>query len=203
MLIESLSVPAQGATELAGRLAVKHNHRHLGPVHLLSALLSAKDSPSERYLASAGCDVARLRELLERRLREVPKAEAGAQQTPISRGLEAVFIRAEEAVAKLENKYISPNHLLLGMLGDDEISADFAGSNVDRDALDGQSKDWLLQRAVELAFEESMLRALARGEGAPRPAAATGQHAPSTGRPVAAAASNRYASAHSLPARLK
>ncbi len=137
MLIESLSVPAQGATELAGRLAVKHNHRHLGPVHLLSALLSAKDSPSERYLASAGCDVPRLRELLERRLREVPKAEAGAQQTPISRGLEAVFIRAEEAVAKLENKYISPNHLLLGMLGDDEISADFAGSNVDRDALEG------------------------------------------------------------------
>jgi ATP-dependent Clp protease ATP-binding subunit ClpB len=137
VLIEKLSVPAQGATELAGRLAVKHNHRHIGPAHILLALLSAKDSPTERNLTAATCDVPRLRDLLERRLRSVPRADVGAEQTPISRGLEAVFIRAEEAAARLENKYIGPNHLLLGMLDDPEIGPDLAGAGCERSALEG------------------------------------------------------------------
>jgi ATP-dependent Clp protease ATP-binding subunit ClpB len=137
LLIESLSVPAQGATELAGRLAVKHNHRHIGPAHILLALLTPKDSQAERYLAAGGSDVPRLRELLDKRLRVVPRAEPGAEQTPISRTLEAVFIRAEEAVARLENKYIGPNHLLLGMLDDPEISADLQSAGADRGALEG------------------------------------------------------------------
>ncbi len=136
MLIESLSVPAQGATELAGRLAVKNNHRHVTPAHILLALLTPKDSHAERYLVAAKADVPRLREHLERRLRVVPKADAGAEQTPISRTLEAVFIRAEEAVTRLENKYIGPNHLLLGMLDDPELSADLAASGVERGALE-------------------------------------------------------------------
>ncbi len=136
MLVEKLSIPVQGATELAGRIAVKHNHRHIGPSHVLLALLTPKDSPTEHYVKAAGGEIAKVRELAERRLRAVPKAEPGEERTPISRGLEAIFVRAEDAAVSLDNRYIGPNHILLGMLGDEELAADFVAAGVDKGALD-------------------------------------------------------------------
>ena len=128
MLIEKLSLPAQAAMELAGRLAVKGDHRHVAPAHLLRAMLEGKEGPAERYLKLAGTDGAKLRELLDKRLRAVPKAEVGAEHTPINRSLDAVFARAEDAAVARGNKYIGPDHLLAGMLEDAEVAADLAAA---------------------------------------------------------------------------
>src|SRR5262245_38492217 len=120
MLIEKFSVQAQAALELAGRIAVKSRHRHLTPAHVLFAMLDSKGAGVDRQLKVAGGDIERLRGAVEARLRHVPKAAAGAEDTPINRSLEVVIIHAEEAASRLGNKYIGPNHLLLGMLDDEE-----------------------------------------------------------------------------------
>jgi ATP-dependent Clp protease ATP-binding subunit ClpB len=131
MLIEKFSVPVQGAVEAAGRLAVKSNHRHIAPSHLLLALLDGKDAPAERYVKLAGGDAKRLAEAQLQRLRLLPKAELGTADTGINRALDAVFIRAEEAMSRLGHKYIAPNHVLVGMLEDVELSEDFAAAGAE------------------------------------------------------------------------
>jgi ATP-dependent Clp protease ATP-binding subunit ClpB len=135
VLIEKLSVATQSATELAGRMAVKANHRHVSPSHLLLAMLEPKGSPIARYVESSGGNPERLAELGAARLRRVPRAETGAEHTPINRALEAVFIRAEEATKKSGQRYIGPAHVLHAMLGDEELAEDFAASGVDAAAL--------------------------------------------------------------------
>jgi ATP-dependent Clp protease ATP-binding subunit ClpB len=136
MLIERFSVPAQGAVEFAGRLAVKHRHRHITPAHVFLGLIDPKGAPVLRWIESSGGDAARLRSEVERRLSATPKADAGAEQTPINRALEAVFIRAEDAVAQLSNKYVGPNHLMIGLLDDDDVREVLASAGVDRAGLD-------------------------------------------------------------------
>jgi ATP-dependent Clp protease ATP-binding subunit ClpB len=137
MLIEKFSVQAQGALELAGRIAVKSRHRHLTPAHVLSALLDPKGAAVDRQLKLAGGDIERLRSAVEARLRHVPKAAPGAEDTPINRGLEVAFIHAEEAASRLGNKYIGPTHLLLGLLDDEESRADLASAGLEATALRG------------------------------------------------------------------
>ncbi|HVJ91484.1 MAG TPA: Clp protease N-terminal domain-containing protein, partial [Labilithrix sp.] len=124
MLIEKLSVLTQSATELAGRIAVKANHKHVTPAHLLVALLETKGSAVIRYIEGAGGDVTKLVEIAKRRLSHVPRAESSAEHTPINRALEAVFIRAEENASKLGQRYIGPTHVLASMLEDEDCSAD-------------------------------------------------------------------------------
>jgi ATP-dependent Clp protease ATP-binding subunit ClpB len=135
MLIEKLSVPAQTATELAGRLAIKGNHRHVTPAHMLLALLEAKDAGLERHLKAAGGDLDRLRDAQLQRLRGAPRAESTAADTPINRALEGVFIRAEEEATSLSNRYVGPAHLVLGLLDDAEVAEDAKKAGIDAAAL--------------------------------------------------------------------
>ena len=104
---------------------------------MLSALLDAKGAAVDRQLKLAGGDVERLRSAVQTRLRHVPKAAPGAEETPINRALEVVFIHAEEAAARLGNKYIGPTHLLLGLLDDEESRGDLASAGLDATALRG------------------------------------------------------------------
>ena len=137
MLIEKFSVQAQAALEHAGRIAVKGGHRHLTPAHVLSALLELKGAGVDRQIKLAGGDVERLRSAVEARLRRVPKAAPGAEETPINRVLEVAFIHAEEAASRLGNKYIGPSHLLLGLLDDEEVRGDLASAGLEAAALRG------------------------------------------------------------------
>ena len=130
MLIEKLSVAVQSATELAGRIAVKSNHRHVTPTHLLVALLEPKGSAFVRYLESSGATLEKVLEAATRRLRAVPRAERAADDTPINRALEAVFIRAEETAARLGQRYIGPNHVLSAMLEDEDMAGDLASAGI-------------------------------------------------------------------------
>ncbi|MDD9946000.1 MAG: AAA family ATPase [Myxococcales bacterium] len=131
MLIKRLNVAAQAATELAGRLAVKQGQRYIGPGHLLQALLQQEESRAGQYLRAAGTDISVLQQALQRRIALTPKANKGAQRTPINRQLDAVFMVAEETMQRLGKRYISPAHLLLGMLEDEEIAADLVEAGTD------------------------------------------------------------------------
>src|SRR4051812_17100588 len=127
MLIERFSVLAQAVIERAGRQAVKGAHRNVALPHLVLALLEDPASPALHYLGLAKVDLAELRELQQDRLEEVPRAEKGAQDTPITRELEAAFIRADEAATALSNRYVGVEHLLLALLDVREVREDLIG----------------------------------------------------------------------------
>jgi ATP-dependent Clp protease ATP-binding subunit ClpB len=131
VLIERLSVATQSATELAGRIAVKANHKHVTPAHVLLALVEPKGAALVRHLEAAGTDVGKLTELTRKRFGGIARADAAAEHTPINRALEAVLIRAEEHAQRLGQRYIGPPHVLAGLLQDEECAADLAGAGLD------------------------------------------------------------------------
>jgi ATP-dependent Clp protease ATP-binding subunit ClpB len=161
VLIERLSVATQSATELAGRIAVKANHKHVTPAHVLLALVEPKGAALVRHLEAAGTDVGKLTELTRKRFGGIARADAAAEHTPINRALEAVLIRAEEHAQRLGQRYIGPPHVLAGLLQDEECAADLAGAGLDatklKVALDA-ARGTQGRGATDLAAYESLAK---------------------------------------------
>lgn len=115
MIIEKFNLKAQAAIEYACRLAVEHDHGVVTPWHLLYALLASNNSIGRQYLEQANIDLVILDAAVGARLLAQPKALKNAQQTPINRELERVFIHAEQTSTHMGDKYIGLNHLLVAL----------------------------------------------------------------------------------------
>jgi ATP-dependent Clp protease ATP-binding subunit ClpB len=121
MMIEKFSTKVLDAVDRAGRLAVKHGHRHTTEWHLFTALLQQDDTYLKGVLASAEVDINALVHKVDTRLIGLPRAGSSDQATPISRTLERVFVNAEEHASAAAEKYIRVNHLMLGLLDDGDV----------------------------------------------------------------------------------
>ncbi|QFY41265.1 AAA domain-containing protein [Candidatus Methylospira mobilis] len=123
MIIEKFNLKAQEAIERACRLAVEKDHGFVTPWHLLFALAEQKNAIGRRYLEQAKIDLTQLGVKLDSQLLVLPKALKNNQQTPINRELERLFILAEQASARLAEKYIGINHILLAMWELEDVAA--------------------------------------------------------------------------------
>jgi ATP-dependent Clp protease ATP-binding subunit ClpB len=115
MLIEKFNLKAQESIERACRLAVEKDHGAVTPWHLLYALLESRGGIGRQYLEQANIDLTRLGATGDAQLIVQPKALKNAQQTPINRELERLFICAEQASTRMGDKYMGINHLLLAL----------------------------------------------------------------------------------------
>ncbi len=113
MIIEKFNLIAQESIESACRLAVEKDHSVVTPWHLLSTLLEVKNSIGRQYLEQTSIDLVKLTEIVNAQLGLQPRAARNAQQTPINRDLERLFIYAEKSALSIGDKYIGINHLLL------------------------------------------------------------------------------------------
>lgn len=116
MIIENFSIVAQGAIESACRLAVKKEHQNVTPWHMLLGIIEQEKGPAHHLFKKANLDIETLKTKINYHLLTLPKAVSDAQETPMNRELEKIFITAEEAVDVSGDKYIGIPHILLGML---------------------------------------------------------------------------------------
>ena len=116
MLIDKFTLKTQDAVERACRFAVKREHQFVTPWHLLFALLQKKGSRAITDLVQAGVNMDALSARVEGQLLTLPRVKLDAQQTPISRDLEKLFIHAEDIISSLDEKYIGISHILWAML---------------------------------------------------------------------------------------
>jgi ATP-dependent Clp protease ATP-binding subunit ClpB len=135
MIIEKFNLKAQEAIEVACRLAVRKDHGYVTPWHLLYALLEPQNGIARQYLAQAKLDLPALGAKVDARLLAQPKALNNAQQTPINRDLERLFIHAEQASVQMGDKYIGINHLLMALWELEETAQALAEAGGDRAAL--------------------------------------------------------------------
>lgn len=133
MIIEKFSMKAQEVIESACRLAVKRDHEYVTPWHMFSILLN--EDLKRFYLSGIKMDFDLLAARADGKLLTQPKGKAGNTQTPINRDLEKVFIIAEEASQKTKSKYIGINHILIGLLDQEEIAQAFTEAGVDKKEL--------------------------------------------------------------------
>jgi ATP-dependent Clp protease ATP-binding subunit ClpB len=109
MDFEKLTLKSQEAVGAAQQLARRLGNPELYPEHLLLALL---DQELPQQLAP---DAAALRAETEAALRAKPAVQGGTQQPQVGAAFSRVLDRAEDEARKLEDDYITVEHLLLAL----------------------------------------------------------------------------------------
>src|SRR3954463_1118674 len=112
---ERLTIKAQEALRDAGELARARGNPVVNDAHLLAALLAQDEGEVQPLLQKAGLNVAAIRQEVEREISRFPTQAGGAGEPSFSREIQRVFDRADAEARKLDDAYVSTEHLLLAM----------------------------------------------------------------------------------------
>ncbi len=142
MNADRLTTKSAEALSTAVRRATADGHPHVEPVHLLVALLEQPDGISAPVLEAAGAEPGVVRSRAAEVLSRLPRAQGSTTAAPsISRGLAKVLDSGESHAHRLNDDYVSTEHLLLGLAAE---GGDV--SSLLRDA--GASEDAILKALV-------------------------------------------------------
>ncbi|MBI3088886.1 MAG: AAA family ATPase [Candidatus Colwellbacteria bacterium] len=112
------TIKAQEALQRAQDLAVAQNHGEFKALHLLSALIADSDSLIRPILTHSGINLESLNNAIDEELKKLPKvfSTASVGQLYLSQEVMLIIDRAAKAAAAAKDEFISPEHLLLGIL---------------------------------------------------------------------------------------
>ena len=110
---------AKRTMNLARQAAQRFNHQYLGTEHILFGILEVDDPASRSIFSALGVDRAGLRRDLELLVKSCgPNVEMG--QLPFTPRAKKVLEFAMEAGMKLGDRHFGTEHLLLGLIREDE-----------------------------------------------------------------------------------
>ncbi|WP_153398120.1 ATP-dependent chaperone ClpB [Ornithinicoccus halotolerans] len=111
-----LTTKAQEALSTAVREAAAAGHPQVEPAHLLRALARQSDTTTGPLLDAVGSSAASAAQAAETQLRSLPTTSGSSVGTPQpSRQTLTVLTRAQEAMERMGDSYVSTDHLLLGL----------------------------------------------------------------------------------------
>jgi ATP-dependent Clp protease ATP-binding subunit ClpB len=114
-----LTQKSQEAVSSAIRRAAAEGNPEVAPVHLFTSLLAQTGGTAVPLLEAVGADWKKLRTEAETQLAALPKAQGSTVSAPSSsRQLLAVLHTAAERARRLEDEYVSTEHLLVGLATD-------------------------------------------------------------------------------------
>jgi len=113
---ERLTIKAQEAFAAAGQDARTRGNPVVNDAHLFLALLDQDEGIVRPLLQKSGLNVTELRAETEREIERFPKQAGTAAEPHLSRELQKVFERAENAAKEMGDAYVSTEHLLLGLV---------------------------------------------------------------------------------------
>src|SRR5512134_3128233 len=133
---ERLTIKAQEAFREAGELARRRGNPVVNDAHLFAALLAQPEGVVRPLLQKAGLNVTALTQETEREIARFPIQEGGAEPT-FSREAHKVFDRADAEAGRMEDAYVSTEHLLLALAEEKGTTARslLSAHKVDADAL--------------------------------------------------------------------
>src|ERR671927_1467945 len=112
---ERLTIKGQEALRDAGELARSRGNPVVNDAHLFAALLGQDEGVVQPLLQKAGLNVTAIRQEVEREIGRFPTQAGGGAEPSLSRELQRVFDRADAEAKKLDDAYVSTEHLLLAM----------------------------------------------------------------------------------------
>lgn len=113
MTTNNLTIKAQELLQQAVNLAVAGGQQAVEPVHILSALLREEDSIGVYLLNKIGVNLAALRTAVDNDLARLPKVSGG--EPYLSSDSNKVLQKAMQATSQFGDKYVTPEHILLGL----------------------------------------------------------------------------------------
>jgi ATP-dependent Clp protease ATP-binding subunit ClpB len=155
------TVKAQEALDLTQRLAREHGHQELQAVHLLAALLQEPGGTVAAVLEKLGVPRQALLDRATEALGRLPKVQGGSMY--MGESLRQVLDAAEAAADRLQDDYVSVEHLLMA------LAAPAPGSAT-RASRGGAGEPASAQQLLESAgvTPDALLRALAQVRGGQR-----------------------------------
>jgi len=122
MPIEKYTQKVQEALFESQTIAARYGHQELQPEHLFLALLGDAEGLAWRILSQGGVDPNQLRLKLETFLKTLPSLRGVSGQIYPSQRFHRVLARAEDEAKRLNDEYISVEHLLLALAEDEGVA---------------------------------------------------------------------------------
>ncbi|MCF7912111.1 MAG: ATP-dependent chaperone ClpB [Candidatus Cloacimonetes bacterium] len=140
MNLNRLTIKARDAVEQALQIAQDRQHQEISSLHLLSALVSMEDSFTKALLQKNGINITRLESTLEDELDKLPRV-SGNFQTGIGSELNTVLHNAEKLAGKLQDEYISVEHLFLSIIESGKLGRELKSLLPEKNAVLAALKD--------------------------------------------------------------
>ncbi|MBS1708086.1 MAG: type VI secretion system ATPase TssH, partial [Armatimonadetes bacterium] len=119
MRFDKLTIKAQDAFQAAQEAASRYQHQAIEPEHLLTALLEQSGSLSRSLVEKAGANANDILGQLDEELKKQAKVSgASTYGTNLGSRLTTLFNNAFSIGERLQDEYISTEHLLLATLED-------------------------------------------------------------------------------------
>lgn len=120
----NLTIKAQEIIQAAQQAAYNAQNPNIETAHLLLALLADEDSPIRHLLKKNNVNINYLQTRLNEQIERLPKMGAGGQPAQnISRELNNVMLKAGASLSQFGDEFITPEHLLLGLLAGGDSTA--------------------------------------------------------------------------------
>ncbi|MEW6733748.1 MAG: ATP-dependent chaperone ClpB [Acidobacteriota bacterium] len=113
---DRFTIRAQEAIDSATTLAARLQHQHVEPEHLLVAMLEASEGVVKPILEKIGARPQLITNEVTEALKRLPKVTGTTQEHYLSTRLNTLFTIAQKEADKLQDAYISTEHLLLAMV---------------------------------------------------------------------------------------
>ena len=115
MRVDKMTIKTQEALEKAAKLASSRQQQEVAPEHLLIALLEQEEGVTPSIIKKIGSDPTTLVERVESILDSKPQVSGVDAGSMMSRELKAVLDAAWSESERLQDEYLSTEHLLLGL----------------------------------------------------------------------------------------
>jgi ATP-dependent Clp protease ATP-binding subunit ClpB len=116
MNLNNYTIKAQETIQAAQQVAFNNGNPNIETNHLLKALLSDKDSPVEFLLKRNNVNTSFTETKLDESIDKLPKTQSGEPAQSVSRDMNNVLLKANAVLKEFKDEFISPEHLLLGLL---------------------------------------------------------------------------------------
>jgi ATP-dependent Clp protease ATP-binding subunit ClpB len=115
----NLTIKTQEAIEQSQSNALNYGQQEISPLHLFLAILNQPDTIISPLFQKLNINQSRVLQETENALAKLPKIEGGQSQIGASRDLVKVLERSGEEAKKLEDTYVSVEHILLALISVD------------------------------------------------------------------------------------
>ncbi|MDQ7033180.1 MAG: ATP-dependent chaperone ClpB [Desulfonauticus sp.] len=119
MNINKFTQKSQEAIANAQSEAIRFGHQQVDAEHLFLALLTQEDGLIPRLLEKAGYDVSAIQDAVRKELEKLPRVSgpgASPGQIYVTQRLNAVLVAAQELAKKMNDEYVSVEHIFLSLL---------------------------------------------------------------------------------------
>ncbi|MSO99129.1 MAG: ATP-dependent chaperone ClpB [Rhodospirillaceae bacterium] len=182
MALEKFTERAQGFVQAAQTIALRSNHQHVTPEHVLKALLDDPEGLAAGLIRRAGGDPVRALELTEKALSKLPAVQGAAAQMYLSQELSRVLDNAEQAAEKAGDSFVTAEFVFLALATHGSTAKILSDYALTPQKLNAAIKELRKGRKADSASAEGQYDALKKYARDLTEAARTGKLDPVIGR---------------------